>query len=91
MRLDWRPQALIDRREIMDYIADDNIEAAIKLDIDIEGCAERIREGGLLHKPGRLEGTREALVRNNYCLVYRYTDAVVTVLRVVHTSRQWPG
>lgn len=90
MRLVWRAQAIDDRIAIMDYIAVDNPNAAIALDEAFESCAERIRDGDLLHKPGHLDGTHEAIVRRNYRLVYCRDDKAVTVLRVVHAARQWP-
>jgi plasmid stabilization system protein ParE len=32
MRLEWKPMALMDRENIMDYISQDNPQAAIALD-----------------------------------------------------------
>jgi plasmid stabilization system protein ParE len=32
LELRWRPMALADREAILNYIAEDNVEAAIKLD-----------------------------------------------------------
>jgi addiction module RelE/StbE family toxin len=90
MRLVWRPRALADRRAIMAYIARDNPAAAIALDEAIESCAERVCDGDLLHKPGRLEGTHEAVVRRNYIVVYTRGSETVTILRVVHAAQQWP-
>jgi plasmid stabilization system protein ParE len=45
----------------------------------------------LLGKQGAIEGTRERLVtRFPYRIVYTVDDDRITVLRVVHTARQWP-
>ena len=42
------------------------------------------------YRAGRIEGTREMVVRPNYLVVYRETETIVTILRVLHTARQWP-
>ncbi|CAM3408588.1 type II toxin-antitoxin system RelE/ParE family toxin [Xenorhabdus nematophila] len=41
MRLQWKPMALADREQIMDYIARDNPQAAIALDDEFEASAEQ--------------------------------------------------
>ena len=74
----------------MAYIAKDSPKAAIDLDLEFEAKAENIRRQPMLYKPGRMTGTREVVVRPNYVMVYRVTDDLVEVLRVIHASRQWP-
>lgn len=34
--------------------------------------------------------TRETFVRGNYRIVYRVEDDFLSVVRVIHTARQWP-
>jgi len=37
-------------------------------------------------------GTRELVVRNlPYIIPYRVRDNTIEILRVLHTSRRWPG
>lgn len=85
--------ALADRESIMDYIARDNPAAALALDEAIEAQAELARQRPTLYRAGRVKGTREAVVRPNYVMVYRVEDdgAAVVVLRVLHAAQQWPG
>jgi toxin ParE1/3/4 len=82
--------ALADRAAIMGHIAQDNPIAAIALDLEFEAKAENARKRPTLYKPGRFKGTREIVVRPNYVMVYRVTNNVVEVLRVLHAARQWP-
>ena len=82
--------ALVDRDNIMVYIAQDNPVAAIDLDLEFEAKAENARLRPKLYKAGRLKGTREIVVRPNYVMVYRVTGDVVEVLRVLHAAQQWP-
>lgn len=93
MRLVWRPMALADRDNIMDYIAQDNPAAAVELDDEFEAKAEQARQRPTLYKTGRVRGTREIVVRPNYVMVYRIEEDgdTLTVLRVLHAAQQWPS
>ena len=84
--------ALADRENIMDYIAQDNLTAAIELDVEFEAKAEQARQRPTLYRPGRLKGTREIVVRPNYVMVYCIEDdgSTVVVLRVLHAAQKWP-
>jgi toxin ParE1/3/4 len=82
--------ALADRDAIMDYIAEDNVTAALELDEDFETHAERARAAPTLYKPGRMKDTREIVVRENYVMVYQVAGESVVVLRVLHATQQWP-
>ncbi len=74
----------------MTYIAQDNPATAIELDLEFEAKAESARLRPKLYKPGRMQGTREIVVRPNYVMVYRITGNLVEVLRVLHAAQQWP-
>ncbi len=82
--------ALADRDAIMIYIAQDNPTAAIDLDLESEAKADNARLRPKLYRAGRVNGTREIIVRPNFVMVYRITGDVVEVLRVLHAAQQWP-
>lgn len=84
--------ALADRDSIMDYIAQDNPTAAVGLDDDFEAKAEQARQRPTLYRTGRVKGTREIVVRQNYVMVYRIEDegGTVAMLRVLHAAQKWP-
>lgn len=42
-----------------------------------------------MHRPGRVSGTREAVVTPNYVLVYRVTE-IIEVLAALHARQQYP-
>ncbi len=90
IRLLWRPIASEDRAFIMDYIAQDNPAAALELDETIEAKTNALPEHPKLYKPGRMNGTREMVIRPNYVIIYRETDTEIVILRVLHAARQWP-
>jgi toxin ParE1/3/4 len=89
LKLAWRPMALDDRDRIMDYIAQDNIPAAIELDTLFEKKAHALTEHPNLFKTGRMKGTREAVVHPNYVMVYEVSDDLIAIVRVLHTSQEW--
>lgn len=90
LTLTWRPEAVDDLDTIIGYIAERNEAAALRLLAAIEGCAERLPEHPFLYRPGRVSGTREAVVHPNYILVYRVTSDGVEVVAVVHTRQDYP-
>ena len=56
----------------------------------IQGKVEQLPAHPKRCRPGRVNGTRELVVRPNYIVVYAETPAVVTVLRVLHAAQMWP-
>ena len=88
--LEWKPRAAADLVAIVDYISDDNPEAAQALKEDIETRVLRLRDNPRLYRAGRVTGTREMVVRSNYIVVYAEDADTVTVLRVLHAAQLWP-
>ena len=88
--IDWRETARADLLAIVDYISDDNPDAAQALKDEIEGKVSLLSDRPKLYRKGRVAGTREMVVRSNYIVVYAEDDRGVVILRVLHTARQWP-
>ncbi|CDZ64407.1 StaB [Neorhizobium galegae bv. orientalis] len=88
--LEWSETARADLLAIVDYVSDDNPDAAQRLKDDIETKAEKLPEHPRLYRPGRVEGTREMVVRANYIVVYTEDPLTVRILRVLHAAQQWP-
>lgn len=89
--LEWRETARADLLAIVDYISDDNPDAAQQLKDDIEAKAAKLPEHPQLYRPGRVNGTREMVVRSNYVVVYMEDSRAVSILRVLHAAQQWPS
>ena len=87
---EWKPVAVADLLSIVDYISDDNPEAAQALKDEIETRISRLPDHSQLYRVGRVDGTREMVVRQNYIVVYTEDARAVTELRVLHAARQWP-
>ena len=88
--LEWKAPAIADLLAIVDYISDDNPDAALALMDEIQGKVAQLPAHPKRCRPGRVEGTRELVVRPNYIVVYTETAAMVTVLRVLHAAQMWP-
>lgn len=88
--LEWKVTAVADLMAIVDYISDDNPNAALALMDEIQGKVEQLPAHPKRCRPGRVNGTRELVVRPNYIVIYTETPAVVTVLRVLHAAQMWP-
>ena len=90
MKLRWTPEAIADRDAIFDYIEADNPAAALALDELFSDKAEQLIAHPKLGRPGRVGGTRELVVHENYILVYDMVGGLTRILRVLHAARQWP-
>ena len=90
MQLVWRASARDDLQAIITYIADRDATAAQGIKNAMEACAERLAQHPYLYRPGRVAGTREALVHPNYLLIYRVETDAVEIVSVVHARQQYP-
>ena len=89
MKLYWTLEAIADRDAIFDYIEVDNPAAALALDELFSEKAERLTDHPKLGRPGRVDGTRELVVHENYILIYDIAGDLVRILRVLHAARRW--
>ena len=90
LSLEWKATAIADLLAIVDYISDDNPDAAQALKDEIEAKTSRIPDNPQIYRVGRIDGTREMVVRPNYIVIYAEDDIAVTILRVLHAAQQWP-
>ncbi|MBS0342190.1 MAG: type II toxin-antitoxin system RelE/ParE family toxin [Proteobacteria bacterium] len=90
IEVDWRQAAREDLLALIDYIAQDNLDAAVRLLDEIERKVENLALQPKLYRAGRVTGTREMVVRPNYVVVYVEDERAVTILRVLHAAQMWP-
>lgn len=90
LRLVWRPKARHDLLDIAAFIRQRNPVAAQRLAALIRDAAERLPEHPYVHRPGRVPGTREAVVHPNYILIYRVLADTVEVITVLHARQNYP-
>ncbi|WP_427311808.1 type II toxin-antitoxin system RelE/ParE family toxin [Cupriavidus sp. H39] len=90
MRVVWTALARRDRTLIFEFIAQDDVEAAARMDERFLQAAERLCAFPVLAPAGCVQGTRELVVHEHYRLIYEVERDTVLVLALVHTSRCWP-
>jgi toxin ParE1/3/4 len=90
VKVAWTPEAEQDRADILDYIAADNPQAAVRMDELFSETADRLGNFPMLGHIGRVPGTRELIPHESYRLVYEVEADTVWILALVHTARQWP-
>ena len=90
MKVYWTEDAVRDRTQIYNFIAQDNPDAAARLDQNFSSAATRLAEFPLIGRPGIIPGTRELRPHENYRLVYEIQDGAIFIQSVVHIARRWP-
>ena len=92
MIIDWLPEAIRNRFDQLDYIAEDNLLAAADQDDEIERQVNMLHDHPKMGRPGRVKGTRELVISSTpFVLVYRLKGTQrIEVLRLLHGSQLWP-
>lgn len=89
--IQWLPLASTNRFEQLDYIAQDNPLAAISQDEQIERQVDMLMQHPNIGRPGRKKGTRELVIsRTPFVVVYRVKGTRIEVIRLLHSSQQYP-
>jgi toxin ParE1/3/4 len=91
VKIRWLRTAARNRFEQLDYVAQDNPAAAIRLDEEIERHTDLLAEFPMMGREGRIDGTRELVVgRTPFIVVYRVKKSRIEILRLLHGAQQWP-
>lgn len=91
MRVIWTTPARRDFRSHLDYLAARNEETALGWIDAVNAAVDRLSEFPHRGRPGRRDGTRELIINGwPYLVVYSVNDVRVLILRLLHTSQNWP-
>ena len=91
MKLRWLPAAIKERFEQLDYIAIDNLLAAVHQDEEITKHTDLLSMQPEMGREWRVKGTRELVISNNpFIAVYRITSNGIEILRFLHGAQKWP-
>ena len=92
MRIRWTRPARQDLARHHDYIAEDDPDAAERVEAAIAEAVERLADYPHRGRPGQRVGTRELVVADfpTYIVVYRVTETEVRITRIWH-GRQRRG
>lgn len=86
----WSDDAIRDFEAAISYIARESRAAASLIADRIETSIDQLADIPTGH-PGRVGNTYEKLVqRTPYIIAYALSDRQVTIVRIIHGSRDWP-
>jgi len=89
-RVVWSAHSREDIRKAVTYISESDPQAARVVRNRLHDAATLLAEMPIGHQ-GRVKGTYEKYVRKtSYILAYTLSDRAITILRVIHASRDWP-
>lgn len=88
--IEWGEDALSDLRTILRFIQERNPSAADDAADEIDKRVDQLRSFPRQGRAGRVSGTRELVVKPTYVVVYTENENEIAILRVLHTSQQWP-
>lgn len=91
MKLIWTDPAEKDLWDILDFIADDNPDAAWEMRSLLHNSADSLLQFPNKGRPGRVIGTRELVVMPSYILIYKIDNSYIRILRVLHMSQNYPS
>jgi toxin ParE1/3/4 len=90
MRIRWHRSARADLAELVEFIANENPDAASRVVDEIHRQIALLSNYRELGRPGRVIGTRErAVVGTPFIVVYQ-AEADIVILRILHGARRWP-
>ncbi len=91
MMVKWLDDAVDDLQALRQYITQDNPDAANRIAKRILSAVELLSEQPSIGRHGRVPNTRELVVSGTpYIIPYRVKRTIVEILRVFHSSMQWP-
>lgn len=91
MELRWLRTALRNLDQAAAYIARDDPSAATRMVARIRAAVAHLATHPAMGRPGRVPGTRELVVAGTrYIVPYRIQRGRVEIIRVLHSTQQWP-
>ena len=91
MIIKWLDDAIYDLQALRNFIAQENPSAANRVAKRILKAINLLSEQSGLGRHGRVHGTRELIVSGTpFIIPYRIKNKTIEILRVFHSSMQWP-
>lgn len=91
MRIRWLRSGLRTLQKTAAFIAADNPLAARRVIDKVKDRADLLAENPQLGRAGRIPGTRELILGDlPFVIVYRVTRDELQILRLLHTSQEFP-
>jgi toxin ParE1/3/4 len=91
MQLRWTSAAVDDLENIANYLFEKTPENAARLIRDLYNASSTLKSFPNRGRPGKKEGTREMVIPFlPYVVVYRVRSDTVHIVRILHSSQDWP-
>lgn len=91
MHVVWSRRAHADLDWIEEYIAQDDLAAALDVRDRMELQIKHLKQHPRMGRTGRVRGTRELVIAGlPYIVVYRARKQAVEIARVLHGAQSWP-
>jgi toxin ParE1/3/4 len=87
MLIKWTKTALASVDEIAGFIAKDNPTRATSFVLELHEAVTKLQAHPGMGRAGRVPGTRELVLHQNYIAIYRVRGDDVEILRLHHTAR----
>jgi toxin ParE1/3/4 len=94
MKVRWTDSAAANWEQAFDFIAQENLAAALRLAEKILDLTEMLAVHPFAGRPGRIAGTREMVVpQSPFILVYGVdsVEEIIWIYAVYHGRRRWPS
>ena len=86
----WLDEARDELDAIAAFVADWNVDAAIRLMEQIEHAAVSLTQFPYRGRSGRVAGTRELLAHPNYWMIYEVKSNCIEISAVLHARHEYP-
>ncbi len=87
----WLAEASEEKDDILNYIAERNVLAALGIDAHIKQQVGQLVEFPFLGRKGRIPDSLELVIsRTPYLVAYQIHDTQIQILHVFHERRNWP-
>ena len=91
VKLLWHPSADQDFAELILFIAEDDLTAALRVEAEILRQVALLADYPMIGREGRVRNTRELVILGTpYLVAYRVTQEDLEVLSIFHGARRWP-
>lgn len=91
MRIRWTPAAADDLESIANYLFEKTPENAARLIREIYSAPSSLVRFPGSGRVGKMAGTRERVVSGlPYIIVYQVKVETLDILRILHSSQEWP-
>ena len=89
LELVWLESAKADLDNIAEYIAQDNINAAIDVYLRVKASSKGLLDQPKIGRQGKVKGTRERIVTGTKLIIIYQIAGRIEIIRVLHGAQQW--